>query len=106
MSASPALEHVAKVIRSTHERYDGRGYPDGLAGEEIPLGARIIAVCDTYVAMTAGRPNRERLTPEEAVAEIRACAGTHFDPRVVEVFCGAWAEIAHEGLRATGTRAG
>lgn len=89
LSAAPALAGAARFVRSSHERYDGRGYPEGLAGEEIPLGARIIAVCDAYEAMTADRPYRTRMTPEEAAAELRACADSQFDPRVVQVFLEA-----------------
>jgi HD-GYP domain-containing protein (c-di-GMP phosphodiesterase class II) len=65
---------------------DGEGYPDGLPAEEIPLGARVIAVCDAYAAMTEDRPYRESRRPEEAVEELRRCAGSQFDARVVEMF--------------------
>ena len=85
LAAAPALQSVARLVRSTHENWDGSGYPDGLAGEEIPLGARIIAACDAYHAMTSDRPYQAALRPEQAVAELRRCAGTKFDPRVVEV---------------------
>ena len=74
-------------MRSSHERYDGHGYPDRLAGEEIPLGAAIIAVCDAFHAMTSGRPYSSRVSVREALAELRRCAGTQFDPRVVPAFC-------------------
>lgn len=84
-NAIPAVE-VARAIRHHHERYDGRGYPDGLRGDEIPLGARIITVCDAFDAMTSLRPYRRRLTVEQAVAELKRHAGTQFDPRVVEAF--------------------
>jgi len=77
---------VNAIILSHHEHFDGRGYPRGLKGEEIPLGARILAVLDAYESMTAGRPYREPYTEEGAVSEIRRCAGTQFDPRVVEEF--------------------
>jgi PAS domain S-box-containing protein/diguanylate cyclase (GGDEF)-like protein len=92
VGAAPALAHVAKLIRSSHERHDGCGYPDRLAGDDIPLGARIIAVCDAYDAITSERPYGEKLTPEAAVEEIRRCAGTQFDPLVVEAFCAVRAE--------------
>ncbi|TMM12465.1 MAG: diguanylate cyclase [Actinobacteria bacterium] len=85
LAAAPALQSVARLVRSTHENWDGSGYPDGLAGEEIPLGARIIAACDAYHAMTSDRPYQAALRPEQAVAELRRCAGTKFDPGVVEV---------------------
>jgi diguanylate cyclase (GGDEF)-like protein/PAS domain S-box-containing protein len=96
VGAAPALAHVAKLIRSSHERHDGSGYPDQLAADDIPLGARIIAVCDAYDAMTSERPYDDKLTPEAAVREIRRCAGTQFDPRVVEAFCAAHAARAWE----------
>ena len=84
--AAPALRSVAPLVRASHERWDGGGYPDGLAGSAIPLGARIIAVCDSFDAMIAERPYRPPRSPEEAVAELRRCSGTQFDPAVVEVF--------------------
>jgi HD-GYP domain-containing protein (c-di-GMP phosphodiesterase class II) len=74
-------------VRWTHERYDGSGYPDRLVGEEIPLGARIIAVCDAFDAMIANRSYRKALSVEQAVSELRRYAGTQFDPIVVEAFC-------------------
>ncbi len=80
------LVDVAPIIRSHQEKYDGSGYPDGLRGEEIPLGARILAVVDAYGAMTDERVYRKARSPEDAVAELRRCAGTHFDPEIVEVF--------------------
>jgi diguanylate cyclase (GGDEF)-like protein/PAS domain S-box-containing protein len=86
LSAAPALTRAAKLVRSSHERFDGRGYPDQLAGAEIPLESRIIAVCDAYDAMLADRPYRPRRDPAEALAELRQCAGDQFDPEVVEVF--------------------
>ncbi len=84
----PGLEPVATIVRFHHERWDGSGYPDGLAGEEIPLGARIIFACDAYHAMTTDRPYRKRLSTQEARRRLREAAGTQFDPRVVEVFLG------------------
>jgi diguanylate cyclase (GGDEF)-like protein len=84
--AAPALRSVARLVRSSHERWDGAGYPDGLAGEQIPLGARVVAVCDAYHAMTSERPHRSPVTPAEALAELRRCAGTQFDPAVVDAF--------------------
>ncbi|MGH2845451.1 MAG: HD domain-containing phosphohydrolase, partial [Thermoleophilaceae bacterium] len=78
------LADVRPIVRSAHERWDGGGYPDGLAGEEIPLGARIVFACDTYDAMTTDRPYRDALPPEQARAELRRVAGTQLDPRVVE----------------------
>ena len=78
------LSDVLPLVRSAHERYDGSGYPDGLAGDEIPLGARIVFACDTYDAMTTDRPYRDALPHAEALAELRRVAGTQLDPRVVE----------------------
>ena len=80
------LARAAEIVRASHERYDGAGYPDGVAGAEIPLGARIVAVCDAYEAMVADRPYRAALTREAAVDELRRCAGTQFDAAVVEAF--------------------
>ncbi|GEM_PF-1780042 len=77
---------VAELILAHQERYDGSGYPRGLKGEEIPIGARILAVVDAYSAMTEDRVYRRALSREEAIAELKRCAGTHFDPQVVEVF--------------------
>ncbi len=85
------LQPVLPMIRAGHERWDGDGYPDGLAGEDIPLGARIIFVCDAYHAMTSDRSYRMALPEEEALRRIREAAGTQFDPNVVEVFLGAHA---------------
>ena len=86
LSAAPALVPVARLVRSSHERYDGTGYPDGLAGEEIPLGARIISVCDSYHAMTSARPYERALARDEALEELCRCAGRQFDPAVVRSF--------------------
>jgi HD-GYP domain-containing protein (c-di-GMP phosphodiesterase class II) len=84
--SAPALRPVARLVRSSHERWDGTGYPDNLAGEDIPLGARILFVCDAYDAMTSDRPYRQALDPGEAQAELCRCAGTQLDPGVVRVF--------------------
>jgi response regulator RpfG family c-di-GMP phosphodiesterase len=87
VAAAPALAHVAPLVRSHHERYDGRGYPDGLAGDDIPIGASIIAVCAAFVTMMKQRPFSDAFTVEEALAEIRNHSGTQFDPHVADVFC-------------------
>jgi two-component system cell cycle response regulator len=87
LSSAPAMTPVAKLVRSTHERWDGGGYPDGLAGEEIPLGSRLIAVCDAFVAMTESRPWRTTITFEAAAAELQRCAGAQFDSGLVASFC-------------------
>ena len=84
LSSAPALAKVSGLVRSTHARMDGAGYPDGLAGEEIPIGARIIGTCAAFVAMTSELPYRSARSPEQAVEELRRCAGTQFDADVVE----------------------
>jgi diguanylate cyclase (GGDEF)-like protein len=81
-----ALAPIAEAILHHHERWDGHGYPAGLAGEDIPLEARIICVADSFSAMTADRPYRRRMTLDDACAELERCAGTQFDPQVVEAF--------------------
>jgi HD-GYP domain-containing protein (c-di-GMP phosphodiesterase class II) len=86
--AIPALAHLAPAIRAAHERWDGRGYPDGLLGEVIPLASRVVFTCDAYDAMTSDRPYRRAWTPERAKEEILAGAGRQFDPAV------AWALLA------------
>ena len=80
---------VAQSVRGHHERWDGAGYPDQLAGENIPLGARIVAVCDAYEAMTADRPYRTALSAHAAREQLSANAGTQFDPSVVAAFLAA-----------------
>jgi two-component system, cell cycle response regulator len=84
--AAPALRSAARLVRASHERWDGSGYPDGLAGEDIPLGARVVAACDAYHAMTTDRPHRPRRSSSAALAELYRCAGTQFDPEVVDAF--------------------
>ena len=83
---APALARVAQLVRWSHERVDGTGYPDGLAGDEIPLGARIVSVCDAFDAMTTDRPYRGAVSADEAVAELLRHAGTQFDPDVIAAF--------------------
>jgi len=85
--AAPELIKVAQLIRSSHERVDGTGYPDGLAGEAIPLGARIVAACDAFDAITSDRPYRQARGINEAIAELRRGRGTQFDPQVVDAVC-------------------
>jgi two-component system cell cycle response regulator len=87
LAAAPALQPVARLVRASHERWDGSGYPDGLPGEEIPLGARVIAVCDAYHAMTSDRVYQPPIDPQAALMELRRCAGTQLDPAVVAIFC-------------------
>jgi two-component system cell cycle response regulator len=93
IASAPGLAPVAKIIRSVSERFDGSGSPDGLVGEQIPLGSRIIAVCVAFAAMTSPRPYRPTLSNEEALAELRRCAGSQFDPAVVEALA---VELADE----------
>jgi diguanylate cyclase (GGDEF)-like protein len=94
VSVAPALVRVGQLIRSSHERFDGAGYPDRLAGEEIPIGSRVIAVCDAYEAIVSDRPYRAARTPEEALAELRRCAGEQFDPAVVAAFEATLSAVA------------
>jgi two-component system, cell cycle response regulator len=86
LGSSPALLPVAKLVRSSHERWDGSGYPDGLAGGKIPLGSRMIAICDAYEAMIEKRPYREPRSIAEALSELRDGAGSQFDPELVDLF--------------------
>jgi putative two-component system response regulator len=79
-------EKILKMVRHHHERYDGRGYPDGLSAEQIPLGARILTVADMFDAMTSDRPYRKSVSPEMAINELRKHTATQFDPQVVDAF--------------------
>jgi response regulator RpfG family c-di-GMP phosphodiesterase len=88
LEAAPALVPVGRVIRQSRERWDGTGYPDGLRGEQIPLPARVVALCVAFHEMTCERPYRAALSDEDALEEIRRGAGTQFDPALVEHFCG------------------
>jgi len=87
LNAAPALAPVARLVRSSHERWDGTGYPDGLAGAGIPLGARIVAVCDAYDAMTSERCYQPARSPADAIEELRRSAGTQLDSEVVDALC-------------------
>ncbi|MBT8487942.1 MAG: HD domain-containing protein, partial [Gemmatimonadetes bacterium] len=82
----PSLEHLTPGVRHHHERWDGRGYPDGLGGDEIPLEAQIMAVCDTYDAMTSTRAYRSSLPSDYALQEIQRVRGTQFNPIVADAF--------------------
>jgi diguanylate cyclase (GGDEF)-like protein len=88
MRAIPGMGSIARAVRHEHERWDGSGYPDGIAGEKIPIEARIILACDAYHAMTSDRPYREAMEHREAMSELIANAGTQFDPNVVEALVG------------------
>jgi diguanylate cyclase (GGDEF)-like protein len=92
LAAAPALVEVGRFVRASHENWDGTGYPDGLAGDRIPIAARIIAVCDAYHAMTSDRPYQPAVTVDGAMEELRRCAGGKFDPRVVEILAGVLRE--------------
>src|SRR5205807_13694 len=83
LAGIPGLQAVAAVVRFHHERWDGKGYPDGLSGARIPLASRIISACDAYHAMTSDRPYRRAMSAEQAISELRANAGSQFDPQVV-----------------------
>jgi two-component system cell cycle response regulator len=95
LGGAPALANAAKLVRSSHERFDGHGYPDGLREDEIPLGSRIISVCDSYDAMTSDRPYRRAMSIDGALSELAGCTGTQFDPAVVDAFLSVLAERQH-----------
>jgi diguanylate cyclase (GGDEF)-like protein len=100
LAAAPSLAPVSVIVRSSHENWDGTGYPDRLAGERIPLGARIVRVCDTFDAMTSNRPYAASVSPARALAELERYAGTQFDPAVVRGFAAAWrADVDPESQR-------
>jgi len=99
-SASELIRLAAEIAASHHERWDGSGYPEGLAGPEIPLAARIVAVADVFDALTTSRPYKEAMSFEAALACLRADSGRHFDPACVEAFCARWPEIRAAGDRA------
>lgn len=86
LASTASLEPIASLVRHHHERYDGSGYPSGLAGSSIPLGSRIICIVDAYDAMTSERPYRRTMSPAAALDEIRRCAGAQFDSEIVTAF--------------------
>jgi len=90
VSQIPNLSHIAYVVRHHHERHDGGGYPDGLSGDEIPLGSRILAIVDAFDCMTSDRPYRKAHRPEEALLEIKRCAGRQFNPELSDAFIEAY----------------
>ena len=96
LASAPALRGAAGLVRSSHERWDGEGYPDKLCGGEIPIGARIIAVCDAFDAMTSARPYATSMSRQEAIRELVRCSGTQFDPDVVDAFADVQAELIAE----------
>jgi HD-GYP domain-containing protein (c-di-GMP phosphodiesterase class II) len=99
--AADSLAPVARIVRSCHERLDGRGYPDGLEGDQIPLASRIIFACDAFHAMTSERPYCTPKSREEALAELERCAGSQFDPEVVNVLCRLLGREADQPAAAT-----
>ena len=98
------LAEVRTIVRSCHEHWDGGGYPDGKAGEEIPIEARIVLVCDAFHAMTTDRPYRKRLSIEEACRRLSESAGSQFDPAVVDVFLSLPHEVPVPAARAADER--
>ena len=92
----PKYRAAVPCVLHHHERWDGRGYPSGSAGTEIPIEARVLAVADAFDAMTSDRPYRRALTHGKAISELERCAGTQFDPEVVAVFAEAWRQGAFE----------
>jgi two-component system, cell cycle response regulator len=95
LAAAPALARIAPVVRASHERPDGKGYPDGLVTDEIPIASRIVAVVDAFDAMVSARPYKTAMTVTQAIAELHRCAGTQFDGGVIEAFTQV---IAHAEL--------
>jgi HD-GYP domain-containing protein (c-di-GMP phosphodiesterase class II) len=102
MLDSLGVDPVADVVLHHHERWDGAGYPDGLQGEQIPLGARIIFVADAFDAMTSDRVYRPRRSIDEALAELRRCTGTQFDPTIVAAFAEEVDRTAAPSLASVG----
>ena len=106
-----ALRDAATIVLHHHEWFDGRGYPHGLAGMDIPVGARIVAICDAYEAMVGGRPYRTAISHADAIAELRRMAGVQFDPELVEVFAEQfpdsvpWEPEVHDHVHEPGTGA-
>lgn len=98
MRAIPGMGHIARIVRHEHERWDGGGYPDGLAGDAIPLDARIILACDAYHAMISDRPYRKAMSHHDAMNELTTHAGTQFDPEVVQALVGYLVGRRQSGL--------
>jgi hypothetical protein len=106
LNSIPALRPVAEIVRHSHERHDGGGYPDGLAAEAIPVGSRLVAIAAAFDAMISDRPFRPALSFKEAVHELGSSAGTQFDPRAISAFCQALdttADAIQQNTAVTGT---
>jgi two-component system cell cycle response regulator len=100
VAAAPTLKATAPIVRAAHERPDGKGYPDGLSLEDIPISSRIIAVVDAYDAMTSDRPYQRAMPATDALAELRRHAGTQFDPAVIEAFAASMSTRSKEMIAA------
>jgi len=96
ISTAPEYSEIARDILSHHERFDGKGYPRGLKGEEIPIRARIVSIADAYDAMISKRTYRDPLSKEDAVNEIKRCSGTQFDPELVKIFVNIIEEVEND----------
>jgi two-component system cell cycle response regulator len=99
LAGTPSMAEAATLVRSSHERFDGRGYPDGLAGDQIPLGARIIFACDALDAMISDRAYRAALSASEALEELARNSGTQFDPGVIQALQRAYESNATHAHR-------
>ncbi|MEA2221623.1 MAG: hypothetical protein QOJ35_4249 [Solirubrobacteraceae bacterium] len=104
LGPTSALAAVGRVVRSSHERYDGTGYPDGLRADEIPLASRIVFACDAFDAMTTDRAYRTKMGEDEAIEELKRCAGTQFDPLVIEAFLAELARLRAAGRHGSAAR--
>lgn len=99
-SRHEVLKVAAKIARAHHEKWDGSGYPDALSGDRIPIEARIVAVADVFDVITHARPYKGAMPPNEAMAELNRCSGSHFDPTVVRAFEAMYAREGIDGIHA------
>lgn len=99
MEPVPALDGARRLVVACHEHWDGSGYPHGLSGEEIPMGSRVILACDAFHAMTSDRVYRSAMPVADALAELRRCAGSHFDPQVAAILVEAVLESGAVAVR-------